>query len=76
VPHEHQVDETLLEVVVFYLYLWARKATEYKPSDIQTPDAQREDGKMTFEDSYMIGTDLMVCHDVDDDDDDEYYIKI
>jgi hypothetical protein len=24
----------------------------------------------------MIGTDLMVCHDVDDDDDDEYYIKI
>jgi hypothetical protein len=148
VPHEHQVDETLLEVV-FCLYLWghttwalnrsdkrkieiaeirflgrvtgyarrgeisnltirselqicnindkikdkkkewhdhiqrmdhyriARKATEYKPSDIQTPDAQREDGKMTFEDSYMIGTDLMVCHDVDDDDDDnEYYTKI
>jgi hypothetical protein len=25
----------------------------------------------------MIGTDLMVCHDVDDDDDDnEYYTKI
>jgi hypothetical protein len=30
-------------------------------------DAQREDGKMTSEDSYMIGTDLMVYHDDDDD---------
>jgi hypothetical protein len=26
---------------------------------------------MTFEDSYIIGTDLMVCHDVDDDDNDD-----
>jgi hypothetical protein len=34
-------------------------------------DAQREDGKMISEDSYMIGTDLMVCHDIDDDDDDD-----
>jgi hypothetical protein len=25
---------------------------------------------MSFEDSYMIETDLMVCHDVDDDNDD------
>jgi hypothetical protein len=43
------------------------------PSDIETPDTQREDGKTTFEDSYMIGTDLMVYHDVvvDDDDDDD-----
>jgi len=39
------------------------------PSDIETSDAQREDGKMTLEDSYMIGTDLMVYHDVYDDDD-------
>jgi hypothetical protein len=36
-------------------------------------DAQREDGKMTSEDSYMIGTDLMVYYDDDDyDDDDEF----
>jgi hypothetical protein len=32
-------------------------------------DTQREDGKITSEDSYIIGTDLMVYHDVDDDDD-------
>jgi hypothetical protein len=38
------------------------------PADIETVDAQREDGKMTSEDSYMIGTDLMVCHEVDDED--------
>jgi hypothetical protein len=34
-------------------------------------DAQREDGKMNFEKSYMIGTDLMVYYDDDDDDDDD-----
>jgi hypothetical protein len=37
------------------------------PADIETSDAQREVGKMTSEDSYMIGTDLMVYHEVDDD---------
>jgi hypothetical protein len=37
------------------------------PSDIETSDAQREHGKMTFENSCMIGTDLMVYHDEDDD---------
>jgi hypothetical protein len=36
------------------------------PSDVETSDAQREDGRMTSEDSYMIGTDLMVYHDDDD----------
>jgi hypothetical protein len=30
------------------------------PADIETSDAQREDGKMTSEDSYMIRTDIMV----------------
>jgi hypothetical protein len=35
------------------------------PSDIEMSDAQREDGKMTSEHSYMIGIDLMVCHDDD-----------
>jgi len=45
------------------------------PSDIETSDAQREDGKMTSEDSYVIGTDLMVYHD-DDDDDDEYSLSV
>jgi hypothetical protein len=44
------------------------KRLNINPSDIETSDAQREDGKMTFEDSYMIGTDFMVYHDVDDDD--------
>jgi hypothetical protein len=29
-------------------------------------DTQREDGKMTAKDSYIIGTELMVYHDVDD----------
>jgi hypothetical protein len=42
------------------------KQLNINPSDIQTPDAQREDGNMTSEDSYMIGTDLMVYHDDDD----------
>jgi hypothetical protein len=37
--------------------------------DTETSDAQREDGKMACEDSYMIGTDLVVYHDDDDDDD-------
>jgi hypothetical protein len=36
------------------------------PSDIETSDALRKDGKMTSEDSYMIGTDLVIYHDVDD----------
>jgi hypothetical protein len=51
-------------------YRIARKAVEYtrKPIGHRDSDAQREDGRMTFEDSYMIGTDLMVYHD----DDDEY----
>jgi hypothetical protein len=31
-------------------------------------DSRREDGKTTSEDSYLIGTDLMVYHDDDDDD--------
>jgi hypothetical protein len=39
------------------------------PPDIETSDAQKEDGKMTSEDSYMIATDRMVCHDADDEDD-------
>jgi hypothetical protein len=44
-------------------------------------DAQREDGTMTSEDSYTIGTYLMVYHDVvdyddDDDDDESLYNKL
>jgi hypothetical protein len=34
------------------------KQLNINPPDIETSDAQREDGKMTSEDSYMIGTDL------------------
>jgi hypothetical protein len=45
------------------------KQLNVKPQDTETSDDQREDGKMTSEDYYMIGTDIMVCHDVDDDDD-------
>jgi hypothetical protein len=44
------------------------KQLNINSSDIETPDAQREDGNMTFEDSYMIGTGLMVYHYDDDDD--------
>jgi hypothetical protein len=36
------------------------------PWDTERSDSQREDGKMTSEDSYMIRTDLMVYHDFDD----------
>jgi hypothetical protein len=55
---------------------WAAKQpwlVSHKDKDVgtETSDAQREDGKMTFEDSCMIGTDLMVYHDDDDDDDDK-----
>jgi hypothetical protein len=48
---------------------WTRKAVEYKPIGHESSDARREDGKMTSEDSYMIGTDLMVYQDVLDEDD-------
>jgi hypothetical protein len=34
------------------------------PSDIEMVDAQREDGKMTFEDSYVIGTVSQVAQSV------------
>jgi hypothetical protein len=44
------------------------KHLNINPSDTETSDVQREDGKTTSEDSYMIGTDLMVYHDVNDDD--------
>jgi hypothetical protein len=40
-----------------------------KPYDIEMSDTQREDGKMTSEDPYVIGTDLLVYHDDDVDDD-------
>jgi hypothetical protein len=33
---------------------------------METSDAQREDGKMTLEDFYMIGKELMVYDDDDD----------
>jgi hypothetical protein len=36
------------------------------PQDKETSDAQREDRKVTSEDFYMIGTDLMVYHDDND----------
>jgi hypothetical protein len=39
------------------------KQLNINPPDIETSHAQREDGKMTSEDSCMIGTDLMVYHD-------------
>jgi hypothetical protein len=50
---------TLIEYPALQLHI--------NPQDIETSDTQREDGKMTSEDPYMIGTDLMVCHDADDD---------
>jgi hypothetical protein len=46
---------------------WPAKQLNINPQDIESSDAQREDGKMASEDSYMIGTDLMVYLDVDDD---------
>jgi hypothetical protein len=44
------------------------KQLNINPLDTETSDAQREDGKMTSEDSHVIETDFMVYHDVDDDD--------
>jgi hypothetical protein len=46
-------------------YRITRKAVECEP--IVHKDPQREDGKMTSEDSHMIGTDLLVYRDDDDD---------
>jgi hypothetical protein len=43
---------------------------------METSVAHREHGKMTSEDSYIIGTELMVYHDDDDDDDDELRMTI
>jgi hypothetical protein len=42
------------------------KQLSINPSDVRRP---KGGGKMTSEDSYMIGTDLMFYHDVYDDDD-------
>jgi hypothetical protein len=44
------------------------KQLSINPSDVRRP---KGGGKMTSEDSYMIGTDLMFYHDDDDDDDDD-----
>jgi hypothetical protein len=52
------------------LIKYSAKQLNINPWDIETSNAQREDGKMTFEDSsYMIGTDHMAYNDDDDDDD-------
>jgi hypothetical protein len=51
---------------------WPAKQLNINPQGMETSDAQREDEKMTSEDSRMIGTDLMVYHDDHDDDHDNH----
>jgi hypothetical protein len=49
-------------------YRIVRRQLDVNPPDTEKSEAKREDGKMTFEDYYMIGADLMVYLDDNDDD--------
>jgi hypothetical protein len=46
-------------ILAFIPTLKDQQQLNINPSDVETSDAQREDGRMTSEDSYMIGTDLL-----------------